>query len=71
MPILEYTQALQKRLEKVSDLEIQSENLKEIFGKEKAKNNFNRINVFSFSFNQILFLDELAHVQSQGKDNCF
>ncbi len=47
MPALEYAQTLQKRAEKVSDLEVENQKLRETLGRKKKKAN---------SFLKILYL---------------
>ncbi len=63
MPALEYAQTLQERIERVSDLEIQNQKLKQTLGNIKHCSSKSSINS--------IYLDQLADVKSQGKQNFF
>jgi len=63
VPALEYAQTLQERIERVSDLEIQNQKLKQTLGKTKHCSSKSSINS--------IYLDQLADVKSQGKQNFF
>ena len=62
MPALEYAQNLQKRAEKVSDLEVENQKLRETLGRNRP---------LFFHLNHPFFVDEYNHefadVKNQGK----
>jgi homeobox protein cut-like len=65
VPALEYAQTLQKRAEKVSDLEVENQKLRETLGRLKS--------ILIFKIHFFLSLDEYNHefadVKNQGKCN--
>ncbi len=66
VPALEYAQSLQKRAEKVSDLEVENQKLRETLGKEKIDFRTNNSQKSLDEYNH-----EFADVKNQGKTSFF
>ena len=66
VPALEYAQHLQKRSEKVSDLEVENQKLRETLGKEKENVDFH-LEISYHYFHSDEYNHEFADVKNQGK----